>query len=103
MLADSNLLADLNPYALSPAGRPLCIYGDPAYPLRVNLQSPFRNAILTAQMEAYNEAMNSVMFFGDWLFADIWNYFKFLDFKKNFKLRYMPQTPFKWYASDGGI
>ena len=103
MLADSNLLADLNPYALSPAGRPLCIYGDPAYPLPVNLQSPFRNAILTAQMEAYSEAMNSVMFFGDWLFADIWNYFKFLDFKKNFKLRYMPQIPFKLYASGGGI
>ena len=103
MLADSNLLADLNPYALSPAGRPLCIYGDPAYPLRVNLQSPFRNAVLTAQMEAYNEAMSSVMFFGDWPFADILNYFKFLDFKKNFKLRYMPQIPFKLYASDGGI
>ena len=103
MLADSNLLAALNRYALSPAGRPLCIYGDPAYPLRVNLQSPFRNAVLTAQMEAYNEAMSSVMFFGDWLFADILNYFKFLDFKKNFKLRYMPQIPFKLYASDGGI
>ena len=103
MLADYNLLADFNPYALSPARRPLCIYGDTAYPLRVNLQSPFRNAVLTAQMEAYNEAMNSVMFFGDWLFADILNYFKFLDFKKNFKLRYIPQIPFKLYASDGGI
>lgn len=44
MLADSNLLVDLNHYALSPAGRTLFIYGDPAYPLRVNLQSPFRNA-----------------------------------------------------------
>ena len=103
MLADSNLLADLYRYALSPAGRPLCIYGDPAYPLRVNLQSPFRNAILTAQMEAYNEAMSSVMFFGDWPFTDILNYFKFLDFKKNFKLGYMLQIPFKLYASDGGI
>ena len=57
MLADSNLLADLNPYALSPAGRPLCIYGDPAYPLRVNLQSPFRNAVLTAQMEIYSHEL----------------------------------------------
>ena len=103
MLADSNLFADLNRYALSPAGRPLSIYGDPAYPSRVNLQSPFRNAVLTAQMEEYYEAMNSVRFFGDWLFGDILNYFKFLDFKKKFKLRYMPQIPFKLYASDGGI
>ena len=52
---------------------------------------PIQNAILTAQMEAYYEAMNWVRFFGDWLFGDILNYFKFLDFKKNFKLRYMPQ------------
>ena len=103
MLADSNLFADLNRYALSPAGRPLSIYGDPAYPSRVNLQSPFRNAVLTAKMEEYYEAMNSVRFFGDWLFGDILNYFKFLDFKKKFKLRYMPQIPFKLYASDGGI
>ena len=69
----------------------------------MNLQSPFRNVVLTTQMEAYNEAMSSVMFFEDWLFADILNYFKFLDFKKNFKLRYMSQIPFKLYASDGGI
>ena len=86
MLADSNLLADLNQYALSAAGRPLCIYGDPAYPLRVNLQSPFRNAVLTPQMEAYNEAMSSVRSSVEWLFGDIVNYFKFLDFKKNLKL-----------------
>ena len=86
MLADPNLLADLNPYALSPAGRPLCIYGDPAYSLRVNLQSPFRNAVLTAQREAYNEAMSSVRSSVEWLFGDIVNYFKFLDFKKNLKL-----------------
>ena len=85
MLADSNLLADLNPYALSPAGRPLCIYGDPAYPLRVNLQSPFRNAVLTAQMEIYSEAMSFVWSSVEWLFGDIVNYFKFLDFQKNLK------------------
>ena len=29
------------------AGNPLCLYGDPAYPLRVHLQAPFRNAALT--------------------------------------------------------
>ena len=85
MLADSNLLADLNPYALSPAGRPLCIYGDPAYPLRVNLQSPFRNAVLTAQMEVYSEAMSFVWSSVEWLFGDIVNYFKFLDFQKSLK------------------
>ena len=62
------------------------IYGDPAYPLRVNLQGPFRNAVLTPQMEAYNEAMSSVRSSAEWLFGDIINYFKFLDFKKNLKI-----------------
>ena len=75
MLTDSNLLADLNRYAISAAGQPLCIYGDPAYPLRVNLQGPFRNA-----------AMSSVRSSVEWLFGDIINYFKFLDFKKNLKI-----------------
>ena len=38
MLADSGLLQDLEAYAFSPAGLPMCIYGDPAYPLRVHPQ-----------------------------------------------------------------
>ena len=42
MLADSNLLADLNPYALSPAGRPLCIYGDLAYPFASEPPKPIQ-------------------------------------------------------------
>lgn len=86
MLADSHLLQDLSQFAFSAAGHPLCIYGDPAYPLRVHLQSPFRNAMLTPQMEQYNSAMSSVRISVEWLFADIVNYFKFLDFKKNLKL-----------------
>ena len=80
LLADlSNLLADLNRYG-SAAGQPLCIYGDPAYPSPVNLQGHFRNAVLTPQMEAYNAAMGSVRSSVEWLFGDIINYFKFLEF-----------------------
>lgn len=37
-------------------------------------------------MEAYNTAMGSVRTSVEWLFGDIINYFKFLDFKKNLKL-----------------
>ena len=72
MLADSGLLRDLEAYAFSPAGLPMCIYGDPAYPLRVHLQGPFRNPHLTPLMK--------------WLFGDVINYFKLLDFKKNVKI-----------------
>lgn len=86
MLADSDLLRDLNPYAFSLAGQPLCIYGNPAYPIRVHLPCPFKNGALTPQMEAYNTAMSRVRTSVEWLFGDIISYFKFLDFKKNLKL-----------------
>ena len=46
MLAESHLLDDLRQYAFSLAGQPLCIYGDPAYPIRVHRQCPFRNGVL---------------------------------------------------------
>ena len=43
--------------------------------------TPFRGAALTAQMEAFNESMSV-----EWLFGDIVEYFKFMDFKKNLKI-----------------
>ena len=65
-----------------PGGQPTCIYGDPACPLRVNLQG----AALTPQMEMFNDSMSSVRVSVEWLFGDILNYFKFLDLKKNLKI-----------------
>ena len=79
MLADSSLMEDLNHHAYSTAG-------DPPYLLRVHLQGPFKNAVLTPQMHAYNDAMSSVRISVEWLFGDIINYLKFLDFKKNLKI-----------------
>ena len=84
--ADSKLLRDLEAYAFSPAGLPMCIYGDPAYPLRVHLQGPFRNPRLTALMEAFNTPVSSVRISVEWLFGDVINYFKFLDCKDNLKI-----------------
>jgi hypothetical protein len=86
MLMDLGLLNDLNQHAFSPAGRPLCLYGGPAYPLRIHLQAPFRNAILTPQMAQFNASMSAVRTSVEWIFGDIINYFKFLDFKKNLKI-----------------
>ena len=34
MLAASHLHGDLENFAYNPAGREMCLYGDPAYPLR---------------------------------------------------------------------
>ena len=86
MSADSGLLRDLQQYAFSPAGQPMCIYGDLAYPLRVHLQTPFRQVPLAPMMQDYNEAMSTLRISVEWLFGDVINSFKFLDSKKNLKI-----------------
>ena len=86
MLADSGVYNELATNSFDPAGHPLCLYGDPAYPLRVHLQAPFKNAVLTPQMEDFNNSMSAVRSSVEWLFSDVINDFKFLDFKKNLKI-----------------
>ena len=85
-LADSGLLDDLEQHAFSITREPMALYGDPAYPLRVHLQVPYRGAGIKPQMELHHKAMSSVRMSIEWLFGDIVNYFKFLDFKKNLKI-----------------
>lgn len=82
MLQDSQLLPSLQIFPFNLHGQPKCIYGDPPYPLRIQLQAPFSNRALTPQMQAYNSAMSEVRSSVEWLFRDFINYFKFLDFKK---------------------
>ena len=87
MLADSHLLEELELNAYSPDGNPMCIYGDPAYPQRVHcLQAPFRNAHPTQMMKEFNTRMSSVRVSVEWLFGDVINTFRFMDFKKNLKI-----------------
>ena len=81
MLAESNLYNQLVQYAVNINGDPLCIYGDPAYPHRPQLQGPFKNE------KYWNSAMSSVRVSVEWIFKDIINYFKFLDYKKNLKVQ----------------
>lgn len=90
MLVDSGLLHDLQRCAFSTTGQPMCLYGDPAYPLRVHLQAPFRNAVLTPPMQEFNASMSAVRTSVEWLFGDIVNFFKFMDFKKNLKIGLSP-------------
>ena len=87
MLRESGLLHLLEEHSVSQDGEIMCIYGDPAYPLKPQLQAPFRNANLTEQQQLWNQRMSSVRVSVEWLFGDIINYFKFLDFKKNLKIQ----------------
>ena len=86
MLTESGFLSKLQQNAISPAGQPLCIYGDPAYPLRVHLQGPFRNAHLTPQMQQFNKCTSEVRTSVEWLFHDILITLSFLILNKNLKL-----------------
>ena len=54
MLMDSGLLNQLQQYSFGQNQRPLCIYGDPAYPLRVHLQAGFKGARLSQQQIDWN-------------------------------------------------
>ena len=86
MLAVSGLYDDLENFTFCPVGREMCLYGDPAYPLRIHLQTPFRVGVLTRQMEIFKEKMSAVRESVELLFADIIDYFKFRDFKKNLRI-----------------
>ena len=70
MLHESGLLTDLRRVAFY-NGDPLCLYGDPAYPLRVHLQAPFRGNNITPQMALYNKAMSEVRVAVEMLFGNI--------------------------------
>ena len=65
----------------------MCIYGNPAYPHRIYLQCPFaRRQELTPAQQGVNQSMSEVRVSVDWVFGDVVNYFKFIDFKKNLKI-----------------
>ena len=90
MLMDSSLLNQLQQHSFGQNQRPLCIYGDPAYPLRVHLQAGFKGARLSQQQIDWNTRMSEVCVSVEWIFGDIRTYFKFLDFKKDLKIGLSP-------------
>ena len=54
MLIDSGFMVDLERRAYSTNGQVMCVYGDPAYPLRVHLQAPYHGAQITKQIKLFN-------------------------------------------------
>ena len=68
-------------------GQALCIYGDPAYPHRIHRQRPYeRRGPLSEEEQCFNQSMSQVRVSVEWVFGDIVNYFKFIDFNKNLKI-----------------
>ena len=90
MLADSAILPLLEQYSINQNGNQLCIYEGLDYSLRPQLQTPFSNPQLNPQQAAYNTVMSKARVGVEWVFGDIANFFKFLDFKKSFTLGLSP-------------
>ena len=82
MLMDSGLSNQLQKYSFGQNQRPLCIYEDPAYPLRVHLQAGFKGTRLSQQQVDWNTRMSEARVSVEWIFGNIITYFKFLDLKK---------------------
>ena len=71
MLALSGLLGKMTQHCVLQNGNPLCIYGDPAYPLHTHLQRKFQGANITPQQQQWNTDMNKVRTSVEWVFGDI--------------------------------
>ena len=87
MLARPRLLPSLQQHIRAPDGTALCIYGDPVYPLRQQLQNPFRGSHENDQQQLWNKAMSKARISVVQAFEDIINYFKFLKFYRNLKIQ----------------
>jgi hypothetical protein len=85
MLAESGLL----PLLLTSVPG-YCIYGDPAYPHRQQLQAPYKGSRLSAQQLEFNTRMSMNRVVVEWAFGKVISLFAFLDYKKNLKLYLQP-------------
>ncbi|KAF0731430.1 hypothetical protein Ae201684P_007059 [Aphanomyces euteiches] len=74
--------------ACAPPG--MFIYGDPAYPLRDWLSSPYKGSKITAPQSRFNSKMSSVRVSVEWCFGEVLRYWAFLDFMKNLKVFLSP-------------
>ena len=65
------MLQSLVQHSHNPAGQNLCIYGDPAYPIRPQLLGPLNGAHVTHDQNEFNKAMSKVRISVEWIFGDI--------------------------------
>ena len=57
----------------------------PSPPTEDTASGSIGGVALTLQMHAFNTSMSAFRIVVEWLFREIINYFKFVDFKKNLK------------------
>lgn len=59
MLWYSRILKMFEGHAFNHYGEPMFLYGDPAYPLDIHLQAPFRMTLLNSNKVAFNRSMST--------------------------------------------
>ena len=89
MLAESKILPELEAKNVGEV-EPFCVYGDPAYPLRPELQAPFKGSRLTIHQHDFNKRMSMSRISVEWAFGKVLSLFAFVDFKKNQRLNLLP-------------
>jgi len=89
LLSESKVLEKME-QLLDDRGRPLCIYGDPAYPLRPQLMGPFKGSTLSTEEQLFNKRMSACRISVEWVFGQLLQTFAFVDYKKNQKLFLQP-------------
>ena len=80
ILADSAILPLLQQYSINQNGNQSRIYGNLAYPLRPQLQTPISNPLVNPQQAAYDTVMSEAKVGVECVFGDIANFLKFFDF-----------------------
>ena len=84
MLAMSGLLPQLELHARTSNGNPLCVYGEPAYPLRVQLQGAFQRELkpATERLQSSYESSAYLSGMGFWRYSQL---FCIFELQKNLK------------------
>lgn len=90
MLSVSGILEMLEQRMTKPNGNVFVLYGDPAYPIRRHILSPFRAAHLSQEQQCFNADMSEVRTCVKWGYGKIVRYFAFLDFSKNLNVLLEP-------------
>ena len=82
-----------------PEGTVFSLDGEPAYPLRVHLITPFKGAFLNNQEKIFNSRMSKLRSSVEWTFGKILSLFAFVDYKKNQKLFLQPVAQYYLVAT----
>ena len=79
MLVMSGMMPVLENFSVRPNRKRVCIYGDPAYPLRWYLYRPLRGSQITPDQNEFNKNMSKVRISVEW---NVVENFKFSDYRK---------------------